>query len=292
LPSSSDAPRAVGYYSLLRYVPDPIRGESLNIGLFLVDREGRWARFDASTPRGAIRSVGFAGDVNQIERWVDDLKRQFHVIGDEPLLPAEGRIRPELLAEWAAEFGGKLRVSAPTVAVGDRMDVLWTQLYGRLVKRQRRPGLVAMVTSEPRPTASDERREVLSALETEVRGWRNYDPKLFRRDHIFRGGAADHIVDVAFMDGQIKGVANVIPVAHGEVPDVIRARSLLEDAALDLAPEVSKLALVEEPSADRAGLLDEVLGVFAEMPEGHTITVIPRREFPGLEARFAGTLFG
>jgi hypothetical protein len=292
LPSSSEAPRAVGYYSLLSYVPDPIRGEFINIGLFLVDREGRWARFEATTPRGAIRSVGSAADVDKIERWVGDLKRQFHVLGDEPLLPAAGRIQPELLADWAAEFGGKLRVSAPTVAVGDRMDAVWTQLYGRLVKRQRRPGVVAAVTSEPRPTASDERREVLYALETEVRGWPNYDPELFRRDHIFRGGAADHIVDVAFMNGQIKGVANVIPVAHGEVVDVIRARSLLEDAALDLEPQVSKLALVEEPPADRAGLLDEVLGVFAEMPEGHTITVIPRREFPGLEARFGGTLFG
>ena len=94
------------------------------------------------------------------------------------------------------------------------------------------------------------------------------------------------------MNGLIKGVANVIPVAHGEVRDVIRARSLLEDAALDLAPEVSKLALIEEPPADRAQLLDEVLGVFAQMPAGHTITVVPRREFSGLEARFAGTLFG
>lgn len=149
-----------------------------------------------SPRRDPLGRVG--GRRQQIERWVDDLKRQFDVIGDEPLFPAEGRIRPDLLAEWAAEFGGKLRVSAPTVEVGDRMDALWTQLYGRLVKRQRRPSQVASVTSEPRPTASDERREVLSALEAEVRGWPNYDPELFRRDHIFRGGVADHIVDVAF----------------------------------------------------------------------------------------------
>lgn len=291
MPTSSDSPRAVGYYSLLSYVPDPIRGESVNIGLFLVDRDGQWARFEASPPRTAIRSVGAAGDIDAIERWVADFKRQFHVLGDEPLLPVEGRIAPELLAEWASEFGGKLRVSPPTVAVGDRMDALWTQLYGRLVKRRRHRGSVA-AAAEARLTASDERREVLSALETEVKSWPNYDPGLFRRDHIFRGTIAEHIADVAFMNGVVKGVANVIPVAYGEISDVIRARSLLEDAALDLAPEVSKLALIEEPPAERAQLLDEVIGVFAKMPEGHAITVVPRREFPELEAKFAGTLFG
>lgn len=291
MPNSSETPRAVGYYSVLRYVPDPIRGESVNIGLFLVDREGRWARFDARTPKGAIRTVGSDRDVVEVERWVADLKRQFHVLGDEPLFPAEGRLDPNLLATWASRFGGMLRVSEPTVAVGGQMDALWNQLYGRLVKRPREARTTVAVRTQA-PTASDERREVLSALEAEVRDWPNYDQRLFRLNHIFRGDAAEHIVDVAFMNGQIRGVANVIPIAHGDNTDIIRARSLLEDAALDLAPEVSKLALIEEPSADRAELVDEVLAVFRNMPEAHAITVVLRREFPDLETRFAGTLFG
>ena len=94
------------------------------------------------------------------------------------------------------------------------------------------------------------------------------------------------------MNGDIRGVANVIPVSFGEPSDVIRARSLLEDAALDLGAGVAKLALIEEPPQERLELLDEVLGVFRTLPIDHTITVITRREFPDLESRFGGALFG
>jgi hypothetical protein len=286
-----DVPNAVGYYSLLRFVPDPIRGEGVNIGLFLTDSEGRWARLETRSARAAIRAVGTAADIDRIERWVQGVREQFHVFGDEGLLAPPGRISPEVLAEWAHSFGGGMQVGEPRVAVGESLPVLWDQLFNRLVVRRAQPREAPVGQQVMVQTAADERRLLVAELETQVRRWPNFDAAVFRLNSVFRGNHAEHITDVAFVNHQVRAVANVIPVAHGDVVDVIRARALLADAALDLDAAVTKLALVDEPEPDRDAMLEEVAAVFNELPAGHRPSIVSRANFGQLEQQFGQTLF-
>lgn len=291
MPSSSSTQEgATAYYSILRFNPDPVRDESVNVGLFLVDRRGRWARFDGEVPRGLLRSMKRGTEASAIEKWIARTKDTYGAVGETPLLPAKGKITLHLLQQWSAEFGGALQLSEPKVAVGDTYDKLWKHLYGRLIELTGEPAaaLPEVGARAPHLTAADERERISAALVRTMRTWPNFDRKrIISSPTLFEGLRYRHQADVAVVNGKVMAIAKVLPVVHGTEQDVIVARALLVDAARDLRKRVAKLALYDEPPPDRLPLLTENIELLKEVE----VDVVARPTFPELERRFAERFF-
>lgn len=287
-----DTPDAVGYYSLLRYVPDPVRDEAVNVGLFLVDEGGSYARFDGEIPRGVLRGMRRSKEVGALEQWIDQTKNVYAPVGETSLVPAAGAIDKDLLVRWSAEFGASLRVTAPTLATGQSMAALWGELYGRLVSRQGGPPprVEALQVAKPPPhsTAGEERDRLASALVRTMQRWPNFDSERIHLQGLFPGRKARHQADVAVLNGSVTAVAKALPIVHGTEQDHIAARALLLDAAFDLPDEVVKLAIFDLPPPERAGLLDETRSVLGDYPN---TLFVARPQFPALEDRFADRFF-
>jgi hypothetical protein len=73
----SDRACGVGYYSLLRFLPDPNRDEPVNVGLFLVDEGGTWARFRIRVPKTRLDAMGRREDLGAIERWAETIQEAY-----------------------------------------------------------------------------------------------------------------------------------------------------------------------------------------------------------------------
>jgi hypothetical protein len=287
-----DNDQTIGYYSLLRFVPDPVRDEAVNIGLFLVDAHGRYSRFDGEVPRGLLRGMRRSKEVGALEHWIEQAKNVYAPVGEKPLVPGEAVIDRRLLERWAAQFGASLRVTAPTIATGESLADLWNELYGRLVSRQNRP--LARVEEEIAPTLaahltpSDERDRVANALVRTMQKWHNFDQDRIQLQGLFPGRKARHQADVAVVNGTVTAVAKALPLISGTEQDHIAARALLLDAAFDLPNEVVKLAIYDEPPAERVALLDESRSVLGDYPN---TLFVSRTHFPALEDRFAARFF-
>jgi hypothetical protein len=280
----------VAYYSLLRYVPDPIRDEAVNVGLFLVDRRGSWSRFAGEVPRGLLRSMRRSGDADAVERWIARTKDTYGAVGDRPLLPAKGTLNLPTLQEWAVNFGGNLRVTVPALATGDSLAELWDSLYTRLVSRQ---VIAAVGRNEIVPslrnarTAGEEKERLRTTLVRVMRSWPNFDSYRVVTEELLQGKKAYHRVDVSVSNGTTTAIAKALPTVAGTDDDHRIARALLVEAAIDLDPKVVKLALYNEPSPDKATLVAETRDLLTEV----RVQLVETRDFSTLEARLAGQLF-
>lgn len=279
----------IAYYSVLRYVADPLRDEAVNVGLFLVSEGADWARFAAHIPRDRLRSLGRRADAEQVEEWTNSLRLRFDVEGPRSLLGPEGRLSVNALREWSDEFGGSLRISEPRVAIDPDLEVLWRDLYGTLVKASKRRALGVEGASQ-RVLVARERRDVVNAFVATVRAWPTFDQSYLKLDARFDGSRAPHFADLAIVNGRVKAIAQVLPLVHGTEREVVTSRALLVEAAVDLAPEVVKLGLYDDPPDERRDLLEATSAVILEIAE-RNVVLVPTRQFYDLDHRFALTLF-
>ena len=131
---------AVCKFSIVRYVPDPVRGEQLNVGVVLGCESPRFfrARFLAPQQSGRLRSIGFDEDFG----FLRDLDREFRVSAlSEARLPLEGLEGPWTLGavERAAhEWANTIQFAELRAAVHDEPGALLDVLYERYVAPVRR----------------------------------------------------------------------------------------------------------------------------------------------------------
>src|SRR5256885_12287297 len=75
-------PDGVYHYTVLRFVPDPIREEFLNVGLALVDDGGRYSRFGFNTHierrLGLLGAKRYAGP---LVRYLNEFAQGYDVAG-------------------------------------------------------------------------------------------------------------------------------------------------------------------------------------------------------------------
>lgn len=286
----SDTPGAerVAYYSILRFVPDPLRDEPINVGLFAVSDDGEWARFDASAPRARLRAIRRRDDAERIEEWAASLKERFDVGGHRGLFDDRGHISREVLDEWSQSFSAALRVTEPRVAVETDLDALWTDLFDRLVRVPAR-GHAQPAREAGRISAGVERRQVVRAFVKTAERWPTFDSTRLQYSLPFRGRSASHYADLAIVNGHITGVMQALPLASGNQWEIVSTRAMLIDAAVDLDKAVVKLALYRDPPSDRTDLLLQTKSVLQEARHG--IRLVSSRAFDRLESELGNTLF-
>ncbi len=285
----SDTPGTdrVAYYSILRFVPDPLRDEPINVGLFAVSDDGQWARFEAKAPRTRLAAIRCRDDAERIEEWAASLKERFDLGGHRGLFDDRGRISREVLDEWSRSFSAALRVTEPRVGVDPDLDTLWSDLFSRLVRTPARER--TMVAANRQVTAAAERKQVVQAFVSTAQKWPTFDEGRLRYGLPFRGKKASHYADLAILNGHVTGVMQGLPLASGDEREIVSTRAMLIDAAVDLDKAVVKLALYRDPPSHRADLLLQSRSVLREARQG--IRVVSTREFPRLESELANTLF-
>jgi hypothetical protein len=281
---------AVGYYSVVRFIPDPQRDEAVNIGLLLVNEGSSWARLRVRVPKTRLTAMGHRDAVESIERWEEAIAGAYEVDG-EPGLTRSGRLSLDTLSDWSSQFGGIVRLTAPKVAIDGDMESLWGDLFRRYVGRPKGE-MTERAAAVQRPiTGVHERRELVETLLSTMRQWKTFDPERVVQMRPFPGLRGTHVVDVAVLNGAVTAVAQALPLVHGTESEVIQTRALLVDAAVDLDPNVLKIGLYDDPPADRQALLVGTRAVFDEIGEEGNIDLLPRRRFDAIGAQLENRFF-
>jgi hypothetical protein len=131
---------AAFWYSVVRYVPDPVRGEQINIGVVVTadDPPTFRARFLPLSATGRLKRIGGRSDF----RFLRDLAQQMSASGDEHL-PLEEPGRPrwtyDALAKAAVEWANTIQFSEVRAALHEQPDALLDSLYTRYVADPRPP---------------------------------------------------------------------------------------------------------------------------------------------------------
>jgi hypothetical protein len=278
------------HYSLLRFVPDPLRDEAINVGLVAVSDDGEWGRLRVQVPRTRLSAINRRDAAPEIENWATVLRNEFDLNGARGLLSPATLVSAETLEEWAESFGGLLRVSRPRVAVDHDLEQLWRDLFSRLVRGNGGDPRMRSASSRRR-TAGEERAAVIDTFVAAVRRWPTFDPSRLMLGARFDGSKAIHFADLAIVNGRVTAVAQVIPIVHGSDREVVTSRALLVDAAFDLSPDVAKLGLYDDPPSERREMLEDTRSVIQEMGPDRNLTLVPARRFAALEAEYAMTFF-
>lgn len=128
------------HHWIVRYVPDPIRGEFVNIALLVGRDGGDWAFRSVSSLRRATR---LGGDPSVAGYWLRELERMVNqlntsrALSSEPVLAALAdsgeNISAAIVARLAARLNNAVQISAPYPIVAESAQEGLSMLFGHLV---------------------------------------------------------------------------------------------------------------------------------------------------------------
>jgi hypothetical protein len=187
------------YYSVLRFVPDPIAGESINIGIIVV--------------RGTETHVRLLEDWSRVQKFaatgIKEIQRLTREIAEDPCgsLGIDPKSGPQQLNEKLASWTNSLQFSVLRAATEDP-----TTLDATL------EGLFLIEPADRQVTPAQRRTQLISTAMAEVRTafQRRFDrmpKKLVHRAHPVSGARTWHPVDVALANGELYAGAFALPFA-------------------------------------------------------------------------------
>ncbi len=122
------------YYAVVRYVPDPVRGEQVNVGVIVVSEKGEFvgARFDRDFTRA--KCVGRREDVS----FLRDFARSFEVPRarkQQLLLPMPGGTKwnADVITDLHREWANSIQLSEPRAAIETDPLELVDEVFERYV---------------------------------------------------------------------------------------------------------------------------------------------------------------
>jgi hypothetical protein len=118
-----------GYYSLIRFVPDPFRGEGVNLGVILLCPEGQFLDWRiTSNHQRARRFFGHAADVARLELVGRGLANRLQE-------QRRGLLDPSSFGAFAARHQDMLQLTEPRTCAVQNAQVDLDRLYSRLVEQ-------------------------------------------------------------------------------------------------------------------------------------------------------------
>jgi hypothetical protein len=129
---------------------------------------------------------------------------------------------------------------------------------------------------EPHREPERERRALRVAFLSELRRLPNFSDTRIRVNQRFAGLRAHHWIDVVIIDGGggPSALAHGLPFNAVEEREIYVHRGTILDAAIDSAPATIRLALYNDPPAERAPLLDETAAVLRDQ----SISLVRRQD--------------
>ncbi len=136
-------------YRTVRFVPDPIRDEVINIGLLMGETGGEWFRARFLRNYGKVAAVGGRGAVAYAKAVVRDLESEIPMDGRQRrLFPPRSSLN-RLLSD-VPEAESAIRLGEVLNAVDDDPEALFEDLFGQLVGSSRLARAISDATAHTR----------------------------------------------------------------------------------------------------------------------------------------------
>lgn len=268
-------------YTTIRFVPDPIRDESINLGLMMSATDGTWFRVAFLRSYAKVHALGGKGAVSYAQALVRDLEAEAPMDGRQARMfidPTTGLER--YLQERHGDAAGMVRVSAPLSAVTDDPERLFENLYKALIGKYRRPP----VSKAARPSTREQLRKVFRSTAIDV--WELPPSRLMEGGVV---GTVRHPVDFGLYNGRLQSVVHTVSFAGDEDWAVLQ-RGVLSEAALDIRTAIDDqvgFALLYSPAPQRrspAAELERSSVAFAERHKIQAVAIGEVGELAGMVA--------
>lgn len=98
-------------YSVVRAVPNPRRGECVNLGVILIAADGHFSDVRFGTV-GRIRKLDSTADVVSIRSFLTGIMRSLPLHGAQMQVPDRAQLLSvDKLTSWSREFGGAIQLT-------------------------------------------------------------------------------------------------------------------------------------------------------------------------------------
>jgi Protein of unknown function (DUF3037) len=253
-------------YSVVRAMPNPRRGESINLGVILVAPDGRYseARFGSLN---RVRKLDAQADVDSIRAFLTGITASLPLHGRQTYLPSPATVLDvETLMSWSREFGGAVRVTEPRSVMSSDpaqlLDHLFSDYVGESVVGKRPQAIQVARTAT--------RTELLTALDRSVRQWAGPSIRSIAGVSI-KGSRAHHQVDRVLEALPSVAVAMVQAISFGsrDLVEVYGRRAAICLAAEDLRestrqPMITAFAVHSAAPQDRMEAMQESVALFRD----------------------------
>jgi hypothetical protein len=266
-------------YAVAKFVPDPLRGEVVNLGLIMGAGDGSWFKARFLRSFGKIESVGGRGAVAYAKALVRDLDAAVEQDEYQQRLFHVGSIGVESLADLAHETGGAqtLIFSQPLAALTDSPSELFEGLYSQLVGRERKRREPSRVAE---PTTRDQLRKLFR--DQAIHDWSVSPTEL---DEGGVAGAVQHPVDFALYNGRLRAVVHTVSFS-GDLTHAAYQRAIIAEAKWDLSSQGSDASFTmlysRAPRQDDVAMSLEQASV--DFVSRHGITAVPAERLGDMKA--------
>lgn len=216
-------------YRVIRFVPDPIRGEMINLGLVMRQTDGSWFKAGFLRSYGKVQAIAGRGAVSYAKALVRDLEAASDQDGRQGRLFYSGdeRLASLLDLEQTPYTAGTVELSPALTALTDDEDALFEGLFSQLVGRERRRRL----PSDQQPANRDQLKRAFR--DRAIHDW-DLDPSQLAEGGV--AGAVRHPVDFALYNGRLRAVVHTVSFA-GDLTHAVLQRAVVSEAAWDLGSQ-------------------------------------------------------
>ncbi len=250
----------ISYYSVVQYVPDPLRGERMNIGVVAADAAGKVARarFPGRNSRVWSRAKQFGReDLDFLRGFVESVDEQ---LSSKPSLFARSREwSPDDLARLTANWQNSIQFSQPKASTLSVEDLV-VQVYERLV---REPPIRHREHRDKRVVVYRALRVVRQALSQKRPGAES----LVKSHDWIQGRLDEHELDLVVRNGApllaAEGLSFEVPASQ----DLWREMDALKWAIVDLreAKAVPKIGVIALPPRGRNREYERARDIYEEL---------------------------
>jgi hypothetical protein len=235
-------------YVIVKYVPNVLRDESVNVGALVRDPDSGAFEY-RFLPRGAIvRKLWPTADtkiVRHLERQLAKTKES-QLSLDQPTLGRVGSpASSDFFARAREEFTGNLQMTLERGIAADTLDSALQWAYSTFV-------------AEPRASARPINYQALAPIQTRERLWRAFEkrdligPKLVTERAVLEGQHAPWTFDLAYSNGALHLINSL---ALNAAPEANLGRALvfkgmLEEVGTKAADEVRGIAVIQSPKPE------------------------------------------
>jgi DUF3037 family protein len=198
--SSADVSDSAFYYSLIQVVPDPVRGERMNVGVVAWDpaRGVGTAKFTRSRVRLKALGLDDLGFLSEFESWLlasvpaPKRRRAGTRLADE-------QWSLEAMEVAAREWGGMIQLTPPRPSLGGTVEELAQEIYDRAV-------FVHKAAVDPDSGRQAIRQSAAQIVRHSIRELGAAAPLEVAVSSRVEGRLYPHVFDVVVSNGNAKGV--------------------------------------------------------------------------------------
>jgi hypothetical protein len=251
-------------YSIVRAMPNPRRGECVNLGVIVLAPDGHYsdARFGSLN---RVRRLDSNADTDSMRSFLNGVMGALPLHGYQAHLGTkQAPMNVATLNMWSKEFGGAVRLSEPRSVLATNPSELLDQLFQDYVGPTNASLTPPALVEERTPT----RAQILTSLDRAIPAW-DGRPVRTAPGTTLRGRIAHHQVDRVIEVEQSVIIAVVEAISFGtrDLADVYGRRATICLASEDLrgSPDTANIAafaLHTTAPQDRLEILQESAELF------------------------------